>query len=277
MAGRNISVDRWALGSTRVMRTCGMMGEVVGKAAWISVRHHTTPRGVYEQYLDILKDLMSKPGAMRRDSLEGDLYLPANAKAARGGLSDSIDPKKLEGIVIDDEDAELTGTWSTGEGLKPFVGNHYSYSQAKDASARFSFAVKETGKYEVVIYWQPHENRAKAAPVSVLSAEGEKTFRVKSKPARRRQAGRAQPGHLHLQRRRGGGSSSSAPKAARATSTSTPCRSCACPDVDDGSRRAANRIRPRGFSRGRFFFLSPARLPDKTATRPCFEESPSSV
>jgi ribulose 1,5-bisphosphate synthetase/thiazole synthase len=178
MAGRNISVDRFALGSTRVMRTCGMFGEVVGKAAWISVRHHTTPRGVYEQYLDILKDLMTKPGAMRRDSLEGELYLPANAKKLPEIFSDSIDPKKLEGIVIDDLDAELTGKWTSGEGLKPHVGEQYSYSQAEGASARFSFAVKESGNYEVLIYWQPHENRAKNAPVSVLTADGEKTFRV---------------------------------------------------------------------------------------------------
>ncbi|HEY1051198.1 MAG TPA: FAD-dependent oxidoreductase, partial [Prosthecobacter sp.] len=107
MAGRTISVERQALGSTRVMRTCGMMGEVVGKAAWICVRHHTTPRGVYEQYLDILKDLMSKPGAMRRDTLEADLYMPANAKklpdlAAAAEAEGGIDPKKLEGLVIDD-------------------------------------------------------------------------------------------------------------------------------------------------------------------------------
>ncbi len=184
MAGRNISVDRWALGSTRVMRTCGMFGEVVGKAAWICIRHHTSPRGVYEQYLDVLKDLMSQPGAMRRDALESDLYLPANAKALPEIVSDSIDPAKLDGIVIDDEDAELTGDWATGEGLKPFVANHYSYSQQKGASARFAFAVKETGKYEVRVFWQPHENRAKAAPVSVLSADGEKTFTLnQSKPA----------------------------------------------------------------------------------------------
>ncbi len=178
MAGRNISVDRFALGSTRVMRTCGMFGEVVGKAAWISVRHHTTPRGVYEQYLDILKDLMNQPGAMRRDSLEGALYLPANAKKLPEIVSETLDPKKLEGLVIDDEDAELVGKWTKGESLKPFVGEHYSYGQDKGASARFSFAVKETGNYEVVLYYQPHENRAKAAPVSVLSADGEKTFTV---------------------------------------------------------------------------------------------------
>lgn len=176
MAGRCISVDRYALGSIRVMRTCGMFGEVVGKAAWIAVRHHTTPRGVYEQYLDILKGLMSQPGAMRRDSLESELYMPKDAKQLPPVVQDSIDPKTLEGIVIDEEDAELTGDWKTSESLKPYVGVHTRYSQAAGASARFAFAVKETGKYEVRVYWQPHSNRAKSAPVSVLSADGEQSF-----------------------------------------------------------------------------------------------------
>ncbi len=184
MAGRTISVERQALGSTRVMRTCGMMGEVVGKAAWICVRHHTTPRGVYEQYLDILKDLMSQPGAMRRDTLEGNLYLPANAKKLPEVAQDSINPAKLEGIVIDDKEAELTGKWAHGEGLKPFVGDYYSYGSDKNASARFAFSVKQSGSYEVRIFFQPHENRAKAAPVSVLSADGEKTLTIdQTKPA----------------------------------------------------------------------------------------------
>ena len=76
MAGRDISVNREALGPVRVMRTTGMMGEVVGKAAWISVRHGTTPRGVYEQHLPLLKQLMAQPGASRRDKLDGELPPP---------------------------------------------------------------------------------------------------------------------------------------------------------------------------------------------------------
>ncbi|MFD0894258.1 FAD-dependent oxidoreductase [Luteolibacter ambystomatis] len=60
MAGRDISVDHEALGPVRVMRTTGMMGEIVGKAASIAVRHRTTPRGVYEKHLEELKALMSK-------------------------------------------------------------------------------------------------------------------------------------------------------------------------------------------------------------------------
>jgi len=54
MAGRNISTTHVAFGSTRVMRTCGMMGEVIGMAASIAHTHNTTPRGVYEQYLEEL-------------------------------------------------------------------------------------------------------------------------------------------------------------------------------------------------------------------------------
>ncbi|MEC3878415.1 FAD-dependent oxidoreductase [Parapedobacter sp. 10938] len=54
MAGRNISTTHVAFGSTRVMRTCGMMGEVVGMAASIANTHGTSPRGVYEKYLDEL-------------------------------------------------------------------------------------------------------------------------------------------------------------------------------------------------------------------------------
>jgi len=52
MAGRNISVTHVALGAVRVMRTTGMMGEAVGYAAYLCKKHTTTPRMVYEKYLD---------------------------------------------------------------------------------------------------------------------------------------------------------------------------------------------------------------------------------
>jgi hypothetical protein len=133
---------------------------------------------------------MSQPGAMRRDSIEGALYMPANAKKLpETSLSaDSIDPKKLDGIVIDDKEAELNGKWAHGEGLKPYVGDYYSYGSEKNASARFAFSVKETGKYEVRIFFQPHANRGKSVPVTILSSDGEKTISVdQTKPANGKQ------------------------------------------------------------------------------------------
>jgi len=60
MAGRNISVTHVALGTVRVMRTTGMMGEVVGMAASICKDRNTTPRGVYHDHLEKLKTLMRK-------------------------------------------------------------------------------------------------------------------------------------------------------------------------------------------------------------------------
>lgn len=58
MAGRNISVTHVALGTTRVMRTCGMMGEVTGMAAALCKKHGCQPRAIYTEHLDELKALM---------------------------------------------------------------------------------------------------------------------------------------------------------------------------------------------------------------------------
>ena len=60
MAGRDISVTHVALGATRLMRTHGMMGEVVGMAASVCKKHSCDPRGVYERHFDKLKELMTK-------------------------------------------------------------------------------------------------------------------------------------------------------------------------------------------------------------------------
>lgn len=60
MAGRDISVTHIALGTTRLMRTHGMMGEVVGMAASICKKHNCNPRDVYTTHLDELKELMTK-------------------------------------------------------------------------------------------------------------------------------------------------------------------------------------------------------------------------
>jgi len=174
MAGRDISVTHEALGPVRVMRTCGMMGEIVGKAAWIAVRYQTSPRGVYEKHLGLLKELMTQPGAMRRADMDGPLALPPGVQVPARAVA-GIDPATLEGIVIDDDAAELIGQWQSNGSLTGFVGENYRYSSDANATARFPFVVKQAGEYEVRVSWQPHPNRAKSVPVTVQSAGGIKT------------------------------------------------------------------------------------------------------
>ncbi len=79
MAGRCISVTHEALGTVRVMKTCGMMGEVVGKAASVAVKHGSTPRGVYENHWAELDELLKLPGKARRTTLADPIEIPAAA------------------------------------------------------------------------------------------------------------------------------------------------------------------------------------------------------
>jgi hypothetical protein len=60
MAGRNISVTHVALGTVRVMRTTGMMGEVIGLAASLCKKHGTYPRAVYEDHLQEFKETLQR-------------------------------------------------------------------------------------------------------------------------------------------------------------------------------------------------------------------------
>ena len=46
-AGRNISMTHTAMSSIRVMATCALLGEAVGKAAAVATQNALTPHGVY--------------------------------------------------------------------------------------------------------------------------------------------------------------------------------------------------------------------------------------
>jgi len=60
MAGRNISVTHVALGTVRVMKTTGMMGEVVGLAASLCKEFNVLPREIYNGKLKDFKEVLQK-------------------------------------------------------------------------------------------------------------------------------------------------------------------------------------------------------------------------
>ncbi|MBN1640035.1 MAG: FAD-dependent oxidoreductase [Anaerolineae bacterium] len=90
-AGRNISATHAALSATRVMATCATMGQAIGTAAAIAVRHALSPRGVYQGHIRALKQAL----------MEDDCYLPWNqrqvpALTQRAALRASVgDPAPL--------------------------------------------------------------------------------------------------------------------------------------------------------------------------------------
>jgi ribulose 1,5-bisphosphate synthetase/thiazole synthase len=62
MAGRNVSVTHEGLGPVRVMKTTGMMGEIVGMAASVCKEYDCMPREVYQNHLEELQELKRKGG-----------------------------------------------------------------------------------------------------------------------------------------------------------------------------------------------------------------------
>ena len=65
MAGRNISVERRALGTIRVMNTIAMMGVTVGRAAALATARDCSPREIFSKHLDEAKSLWRMPGDQR--------------------------------------------------------------------------------------------------------------------------------------------------------------------------------------------------------------------
>ena len=57
-AGRNISMTHTAMSSIRVMATCSLLGEAVGKAASLAIKNGLTPHGVYLEKLEKLQHLL---------------------------------------------------------------------------------------------------------------------------------------------------------------------------------------------------------------------------
>jgi len=182
MAGRDISVTDEALGTVRVMKTIGMMGEVVGKAAAVALKHNATPRDVYHLYWNELDALMKLPGRARR-GLDGTFDLsgpPPPPVDDTKGREMGVSLASLKGIAIDNRQAKLTGRWSSGTSLD-HVGSDYQYGRGPGTKAVFEFTVPKDGRYEVRFATAPHENRASNTAFGVRSAEGEKRGTVNQK------------------------------------------------------------------------------------------------
>ncbi len=89
-AGRNISCTHTAMSSCRVMGTCAILGQAMGTAAALAIRHETSPRGVYESHIAELKQTL----------MENDCWLPFNRRALTSAMLGAK-------AYVDDSDASV--------------------------------------------------------------------------------------------------------------------------------------------------------------------------
>lgn len=131
-AGRNVSVSHMALSSTRVMATCGLFGEAVGRAAALCVKYDCRPHDVYLSHLNELQ----------RDLSDGDCFLPHKKRQ----ISAICRAAKLEGagdVVRNGEDRAhcLYGTDETTACafIKPGQSVTYTFPAAAVESIHLVF------------------------------------------------------------------------------------------------------------------------------------------
>ncbi|MBL6765167.1 MAG: DUF1553 domain-containing protein [Verrucomicrobiae bacterium] len=94
----------------------------------------------------------------------------APAKSAK-----SIDPDSLPGIVVDDTEASLEGSWVSSASTRGFVGAGYIHDASDGKGAKFATfkpALAHAGLYEVQFAWPAFSNRAEAVPVTVHHGDG---------------------------------------------------------------------------------------------------------
>jgi len=97
-------------------------------------------------------------------------------KPAGNGI---VAAKELPGIVVDDVNAKLVGQWKKSTFTKRYVGKGYVHDEKTgkgEKSITFTPDVTKSGIYEVRLSYTGGGGRAKKVPVTIRSADGEKTI-----------------------------------------------------------------------------------------------------
>ncbi len=105
---------------------------------------------------------------------------PSAGPAAKGVLV----VKDVPGIVVDDEKAMKVGEWKPSTFSGTYIGAGYVHDVDEgkgEKSITFQPELPATGKYEVWLAYAPGANRCESVPVTVFSADGEKTIPVNMK------------------------------------------------------------------------------------------------
>ena len=167
-----VSSSHMAFGSIRMEPVFMILGQSAATAAVLALDGNLAVQDVpYAK----LREQMLKDGQV----LEYASAAPTGgkAKSAKG----FVDPKKLGGVVVDDDDAKFTGEWKVSSAAPNYIGNGYHHdAAAKDgkASARFEAKLPKSGHYNVRLAYPPNANRASKVAVEITHAGGKETVFV---------------------------------------------------------------------------------------------------
>ena len=132
IAGRASSNSRMAFGSTRVMATCGVIGQAAGSGAALSNRYNISPKELNEHIKD-LQEILAKDDCY----IMGYRFLSKNDMAKKA-------------LIISSSNSELVNNLNNG--LTRNVGNEISYWRSETLDNEFlQFVFSESKKVSEII------------------------------------------------------------------------------------------------------------------------------
>jgi len=148
-----LSASHIAYGSIRMEPVFMVLGQSAATAAAIAIDDDVAVQEVAYPKL--------------REKLLGDQQALEWTGRKRGS---GIDPKKLPGVVLDEDAAQLTGNWARSSSTPGFVGDGYLHDGAEDRggkTATFTPDLPKAGRYEIRLAYTPFANRATNVKVTV--------------------------------------------------------------------------------------------------------------
>ncbi len=156
-----MSATHVAYGSIRMEPQYMAMGHAAGVAAMMAIRAKCAVQDI--AVAELQKKLVEQKQVIALDNV-----VP-------------ITRSKLAGIVLDDDDAKLTGNWKVSTYSGNGLGGSYRHDDNTEKGAkstRFEAKIPADGNYEVRFGYTSLDNRATNVPVLVHSADDTKTVFV---------------------------------------------------------------------------------------------------
>lgn len=161
-----LSCTHVGISSLRIEGAWMTIGQSAGIAAALAAKRDTAVQKL--PYPELRKRLLAQGQVLALPSL-------ADYQSASG----MIDPKTLPGIVLDDADAKLVGSWTPSKTFTPHIGKGYVFHGEKGArtkgdgnsTATFRLTVPKSGEYKLLMAYSAHESRAKNVPITVKNGD----------------------------------------------------------------------------------------------------------
>ena len=129
-AGRNISMTHMAMSSIRVMATCSLLGEAVGKAAALASKNGLTPHGVYLYKIEELQKLL----------LNEDCFLPSKTREIAKSCQQAVLRGAQESIRNGrDRQHAIYGSDNSVNVIEKSTSICYTFSRQKISSVHIVF------------------------------------------------------------------------------------------------------------------------------------------